>query len=41
MKYIYNLFIVMSLVVLVTSCNDYLDINTNPNQATTVDVELI
>jgi hypothetical protein len=31
----------MAVILLVSSCDDFLDINTNPNAATTADVELV
>lgn len=41
MRYTYYILIFISLAVLGTACNDYLDVNTNPNQATTAAPELI
>jgi hypothetical protein len=31
----------MAIILLVSSCDDFLDINTNPNAATTADVQLV
>jgi hypothetical protein len=41
MRYTYYIFIFISLAILGTACNDYLDVNTNPNQATSAAPELI
>jgi hypothetical protein len=41
MRYTYYIFIFISLAILETACNDYLDVNTNPNQATSAAPELI
>ena len=40
-KFIIKIFSVVVLATALTSCNDYLDINTNPNAAETVDPKLL
>ncbi|HEY9046806.1 MAG TPA: SusD/RagB family nutrient-binding outer membrane lipoprotein [Ohtaekwangia sp.] len=41
MRYTYYILIFIGLAVLGTACNDYLDVNTNPNSATSAAPELI